>query len=117
MSKGLLVINAGSSSIKFSVFALPDDGGELTLVCRGLQENLGEDNPHFKAFDHAGEVLADVHPTPGADPTASRGRNIAAGLPMSPRRRPSRSAPPFTIIRRHCAICWTGSIKRPAYRK
>ena len=43
MSKGLLVINAGSSSIKFSVFALPDDGGELTLVCRGLQENLGED--------------------------------------------------------------------------
>ncbi len=57
MSKGLLVINAGSSSIKFSVFALPDDGGELTLVCRGLQENLGEDNPHFKAFDHAGEKV------------------------------------------------------------
>ena len=64
MSQGLLVINAGSSSIKFSVFALPDNGGELTLVCRGLQENIGEDNPHFKAFDHADQVLADVHPTP-----------------------------------------------------
>ncbi len=64
MSQGLLVINAGSSSIKFSVFALPVDGGELTLVCRGLQENIGEDDPHFKAFDHAGQVLADVRPTP-----------------------------------------------------
>lgn len=63
MSQGLLVINAGSSSIKFSVFALPADGGELTLVCRGFQENIGEDNPHFKAFDHAGKVLADVHPS------------------------------------------------------
>ena len=32
MSQGLLVINAGSSSIKFSVFALPADGGDLALV-------------------------------------------------------------------------------------
>ncbi|MDG4596862.1 MAG: acetate kinase [Candidatus Contendobacter sp.] len=64
MSQGLLVINAGSSSIKFSVFALSAGGGELTLVCRGLQENIGEDDPHFKAFDHAGQVLADVRPTP-----------------------------------------------------
>jgi len=63
MSQGLLVLNAGSSSIKFSVFALPADGGELELVCRGLQENIGEDNPHFKAFDHAGQVLADLRLT------------------------------------------------------
>ena len=64
MSQGLLVINAGSSSIKFSVFALPADGGDLALVCRGLQENIGEENPHFKAFDHDGRVLTDVRPTP-----------------------------------------------------
>ena len=64
MSHGLLILNAGSSSIKFSVFALPADDGELTLVCRGLQENIGEDDPHFKAFDHAGKVLVDAHPTP-----------------------------------------------------
>lgn len=64
MSQGLLVINAGSSSIKFSVFALPDGAGDLALVCRGLQENISETNPHFKAFDHAGEVLIDVRPTP-----------------------------------------------------
>ena len=64
MSQGLLVINAGSSSIKFSVFALPADGGDLELVCRGLQENIGEENPHFKAFDRDGRVLTDVRPTP-----------------------------------------------------
>jgi acetate kinase len=64
MSQGILVLNAGSSSIKFSVFALPADGGELTLVCRGLQENIGEDDPHFKAFDRAGKVLADTRPIP-----------------------------------------------------
>ncbi len=64
MSQGLLVINAGSSSIKFSVFALSADGSGLTLVCRGLQENIGENDPHFKAFDHDGRVLADVRPTP-----------------------------------------------------
>lgn len=64
MSRGILVLNAGSSSIKFSVFALPADGGELALVCRGLQENIGEDDPHFKAFDRAGRVLIDVHPAP-----------------------------------------------------
>lgn len=62
MSQGLLVLNAGSSSIKFSVFVLPADGGELQLACRGLQENIGEHNPHFKAFDHSGRVLADRHP-------------------------------------------------------
>jgi acetate kinase len=62
MSQGLLVLNAGSSSIKFSVFALPADGGELELVCRGFQENIGEENPHFKAFDHDGRVLTDVRP-------------------------------------------------------
>ncbi|MDS4021659.1 MAG: acetate/propionate family kinase [Candidatus Competibacter sp.] len=64
MSRGILVLNAGSSSIKFSVFALPADGGELALVCRGLQENIGEDDPHFKAFDRAGRVLIDIHPAP-----------------------------------------------------
>lgn len=63
MSQGLLVINAGSSSIKFSVFALPANGGELVLVCRGFQENIGESNPHFKAFDHSGRVLIDIYPS------------------------------------------------------
>lgn len=66
MPQGLLVLNAGSSSIKFSVFALPADGGELNLVCRGLQENIGDDNPRFTAFDQAGKVVIDTQPTPPA---------------------------------------------------
>jgi acetate kinase len=66
MPQGLLVLNAGSSSIKFSVFALPADGGELSLVCRGLQENIGDDNPRFTAFDQAGKVVIDTQPTPPA---------------------------------------------------
>ena len=63
MPQGLLVLNAGSSSIKFSVFALPVDDGELSLVCRGLQENIGDDNPRFRAFDQAGKVVIDTQPT------------------------------------------------------
>lgn len=66
MSQGLLVINAGSSSIKFSVFALPENRHDLPLVCRGLLESIGEETPHFKAFDAAGKVLIDVRPTPPA---------------------------------------------------
>lgn len=65
MSQGLLVLNAGSSSIKFSVFALGANN-ELALVCSGLQESLGEANPHFKAQDHTGKVLADLHLTASA---------------------------------------------------
>ncbi|MFZ4791579.1 MAG: acetate/propionate family kinase [Candidatus Competibacteraceae bacterium] len=95
MSKGLLVINAGSSSIKFSVFALPDNGGELTLVCRGLQENIGEDDPHFKAFDRADQVLADVHPTPQSGLYRKLGpehHRRAADVAASPPVEPARTA-------------------------
>ncbi|EXI84081.1 MAG: propionate kinase [Candidatus Accumulibacter sp. BA-94] len=49
MAKALLVINAGSSSIKFSVFALPPGDGDLQLLCRGVQENIGEENPRISA--------------------------------------------------------------------
>ncbi len=86
MSQGILVLNAGSSSIKFSMFALPEDGGEMTLVCRGLQENIGEDDPHFKAVDHAGRVLIDAKPTP----PDGHYRKLGA----EPRRRATDTQPP-----------------------
>lgn len=66
MSQGLLILNAGSSSIKFSVFAISEPDGELALVCRGLQENLCEHDPHFKAFDQAGQILTETRPTPAS---------------------------------------------------
>ena len=92
MSQGLLVLNAGSSSIKFSMFALPAHGGELELVCRGLQENIGEHNPHFKAFDHAGQVLANV------DLTASDGQYRKQGPDMRRRAADPAAAPTPTSM-------------------
>ncbi|MGC2855365.1 acetate/propionate family kinase [Novispirillum sp. DQ9] len=57
MSKGILVINAGSSSIKFSVY-LADDG--LRLVTKGQLEGIGVGiTPHFKAVEADGTPLAD----------------------------------------------------------
>ena len=57
MSGSILVINAGSSSIKFSVFALTDgDGLDETLT--GQIDGIGT-RPHFKAKDRDGSVLED----------------------------------------------------------
>ena len=109
MSQGLLVINAGSSSIKFSVFALSADGGELTLVCRGLQENIGEDDPHFKAFDHTGKVLVDVHPTP----PDGQYRKLNPELRRRASDPPPPSAPALATVYNHQAalrdlLAWLG---------
>jgi acetate kinase len=54
MADALLVLNAGSSSIKFSVFA--ESGGELRLVFRGQIEGLYT-APAFSATNAAGESL------------------------------------------------------------
>jgi len=52
----LLVINAGSSSLKFSGYE--SDEGEPRLQFRGLLEGIG-DAPHFVARDPAGAVLTE----------------------------------------------------------
>lgn len=55
MAQGILVINAGSSSVKFAVFA---DGGqpEPRLLFKGQMEGLGSD-PSFQAKDAAGQKI------------------------------------------------------------
>jgi acetate kinase len=55
MEQGILIINAGSSSIKFAVFT---DGGqpEPKLWFKGQMEGLGSD-PSFKVKDTAGRKL------------------------------------------------------------
>ncbi len=50
----IAVVNAGSSSLKFSLFAAAD--GELTLVARGQAEGLYT-APRFVAKDAAGQTL------------------------------------------------------------
>jgi len=56
MSDAILVLNAGSSSIKFSLFV--DGAAGLELDCRGQVEGLST-APRFVAKDHAGAVLAE----------------------------------------------------------
>jgi len=56
MPDAILVINAGSSSIKFSVFLA--QGAELDLAMRGQLEGLFT-SPHFIAKDSDGAVLSE----------------------------------------------------------
>ena len=57
MEKLILVLNAGSSSLKFSLFAVPA-AGELRAVAVGQVEGLGT-APRLKVKDGAGERIAD----------------------------------------------------------
>lgn len=65
MSDGILVINAGSSSIKFSVYVAgaesgPTDRRHLRFITKGQLEGIGVGiTPHFIAKDHTGSVIAD----------------------------------------------------------
>jgi acetate kinase len=64
MTETLLVLNAGSSSVKFQLFGiLPGDGLELRL--KGQVEGIGT-RPRLVARDAAGEVLVDRSYEPGA---------------------------------------------------
>lgn len=54
--RSILVINAGSSSLKFQVFAIVDGGLERRL--RGQMDGVGG-RPHLKASDGDGESLVD----------------------------------------------------------
>ena len=56
MTDAIAVVNAGSSSVKFSLFAVR--GGELVLAVRGQAEGLYT-APHFMATDAGGKALAD----------------------------------------------------------
>ena len=68
MSDAIVVLNAGSSSIKFSVFAIR--GGDLELVLRGQTEGLYTE-ARFLAKDGSGAVVAghswDAGHPPGHD--------------------------------------------------
>lgn len=55
MGDGILVLNAGSSSLKFSLFS-GQGGADLALIWRGQVEGIGT-RSHFIASDAAGEVV------------------------------------------------------------
>lgn len=53
----ILVVNAGSSSLKFSLFRL-DTAGSLQVAARGLVDGIGS-RPQFKVKDDAGRALVE----------------------------------------------------------
>lgn len=59
MSDAIIVLNAGSSSLKFSLYGAAHE--ELNLVAKGQIEGLGT-SPRFKAKDQQGCTLADASP-------------------------------------------------------
>jgi acetate kinase len=62
MSKAIAVVNAGSSSLKFSIYAIAES--QLRLLARGQIEGLGT-SPKFKAKDEKGNTLAENSPQDG----------------------------------------------------
>ena len=65
MADTILVLNAGSSSIKFSLFA--EAGSELALVARGQIEGI-DTSPHFIAQDANGQMASEQRWAPPPEP-------------------------------------------------
>src|SRR4051812_49051226 len=57
MTEAIVVLNAGSSSLKFSIYAL--QAGALTPLARGKADSV-DDAPRFTAASCRGEILADT---------------------------------------------------------
>ena len=66
----LLVLNAGSSSLKFAVFAVTRAG--LTQRYDGQMEGIGA-APHFTLRDAAGAMISERHFTPAEAPKGHEG--------------------------------------------
>ncbi|MFC3674586.1 acetate/propionate family kinase [Ferrovibrio xuzhouensis] len=58
MTAAILVLNAGSSSIKFALFPAADEPARATLLCAGQCAGLGH-HVRFTARDGAGKALLD----------------------------------------------------------
>ncbi len=56
MTDAIIVVNAGSTSLKFAAYAT-DVAGSLPLLCRGQIDGM-QDDPHFVANNPAGNALA-----------------------------------------------------------
>ncbi len=56
MTDAILALNAGSSSIKFSLFVTTNDSGALSLLYQGEVDGIGSE-PHFLVQDSTGQRL------------------------------------------------------------
>jgi acetate kinase len=71
MTEAVLVLNAGSSSIKFAVFVAGDDS-EPDLLFKGQLEGIGSD-PSFAVRDGRGEVVEERDEWPRGSPLRHSG--------------------------------------------
>ncbi len=78
VSEVILVLNAGSSSIKFSMFAVESGGNSLALLFRGEIEGVGSE-PRFLVADVSGQHMVD-EPLTGEDPGALGHEEVLAAL-------------------------------------
>jgi len=79
MSAGIAVLNAGSSSLKCSLYAL--DGDALALAWKGRVEGLATPQARFEAKDAAGAVVGEHRWPEGEAPThADAVRHLLAFL-------------------------------------
>jgi acetate kinase len=78
MSDRLLVLNAGSSSLKFAVYETPAGDSDLVLVCRGQIAGIGP-KPRFDAADPTGKAVDDKAVSLPAIPTHAAALNFLLG--------------------------------------
>lgn len=55
----ILVLNAGSSTLKFSLFVAASTAPDLTLICAGAIEGIGAETGRFRARDELGNAIED----------------------------------------------------------
>ena len=70
MSNGVLVINGGSTSVKFAAYR-HDGGNDLSVVCRGQVEGIGS-HPSFVVKGADGKPT-DAHDWRNEDPLTHAG--------------------------------------------
>ncbi|AMC36065.1 acetate/propionate family kinase [Janthinobacterium sp. B9-8] len=75
MTKAILVLNAGSSSLKFSLFEY-EAASDLHLMTKGQVEGIGT-APHFVAKDHHNQILAD-QPLPESNQSIGHSEGLHA---------------------------------------
>ena len=79
MAGTILVVNAGSSSLKFSVYGI-EGASDLALACKGQVEGLGT-RPRLRASDAGGRGLVDqTFPVPEVPDVGAAMERVAAWL-------------------------------------
>jgi acetate kinase len=72
----ILVLNAGSSSVKFELFEAGPDGGTPASRLEGRIEGIGTAHPRLAAADAAGRELADEAIDPGRAGEVARAQEV-----------------------------------------